>query len=90
MNRCANDKAPPGYWCSRETGHEGPCAAHPICGHDRFTFHHPLDVPCPCLAAPGVPCTGMLQYEGHNVARTRAFLICSNCKCCYMVDNTEE
>lgn len=20
---------PPGWWCSREPGHEGPCAAHP-------------------------------------------------------------
>lgn len=26
---CGNDIAPAGWWCSREKGHEGPCAAVP-------------------------------------------------------------
>lgn len=25
-------KAPPGYYCTRQAGHDGPCAAHPTLG----------------------------------------------------------
>ena len=27
---CAQDKAPAGWWCTRDQGHDGPCAAVPI------------------------------------------------------------
>lgn len=30
LPRCANTKAPGGWYCSRIQGHEGPCAAHQV------------------------------------------------------------
>ena len=29
---CGISKAPPGWWCSRDLFHEGPCAARPLPG----------------------------------------------------------
>jgi len=29
--------APAGWWCSREPGHDGPCAAHPETPKERLT-----------------------------------------------------
>lgn len=33
---CGRSKAPPGWWCSRSAGHEGPCAAWPSPLHAAF------------------------------------------------------
>jgi hypothetical protein len=80
---------PPGWWCSREPGHDNPCAARPICGHDQFTFSNCLPVPCPCVMGPDVSCTGTLLFDCQNVKKTGAFLICSECACAYFVDNSQ-
>ena len=31
------DVPPPGWWCSRDEGHDGPCAAHPWRDDPRLT-----------------------------------------------------
>lgn len=54
------------------------------CGdHENVGYQNPFDVRCPCPKCPGA-----LKYDGFN--RTRAFLVCSSCKCCYVARNSEE
>lgn len=61
----ACDRPPAGWRCSRESGHDGPCAAWPVEG--RWVG---LNVPCPdCKALPGVGCTGKPHRVREDVAR---------------------
>lgn len=75
---------PPGWWCSRGPGHEGPCAARPLCEHDAHVFAHPHSIPCPCVLPSG-PCPGVLVFEGSNIHN--ALLGCDTCKCGYKARN---
>ena len=65
MNDAERCSVPPcGWWCSREPGHEGPCAARVIaerpkpachvCKDKRTLFNDVLqqDAPCPFCATP--------------------------------------
>jgi len=36
ITTCGTTKTPPGYRCTRELGHEGPCAAKPYFGDGRL------------------------------------------------------
>jgi hypothetical protein len=43
MQTCGNTKAPDGWWCTRELGHEGPCAALPA----PYLYEHGEPNPAP-------------------------------------------
>jgi hypothetical protein len=67
MNRCP--LPPPGWWCSREPGHEGPCAARPTMSESirRYRLSYRLPPEWPETLVREYPYTGRVRlYDGFH------------------------
>jgi hypothetical protein len=72
VTTCDRTKAPEGWYCTRELGHDGPCAAMQVTGYSHCS--HGISYKAPCHACDVISAQNTIATLGPIVDAARALV----------------